>query len=34
MKLKEFLKKWCAPNTEDESVFYTFYEDLENLEVD
>ena len=32
MKLKEFLKKWCEPNTDDESVIYQFNEDLYKLE--
>lgn len=33
MKLKEFLEKWCMPDTRDESVIWLFKEDLKNLEV-
>ncbi|MEK6879143.1 MAG: hypothetical protein AABY22_06015 [Nanoarchaeota archaeon] len=31
MKLKEFLKKWCEPNTTDESVIQQFNDDLKKL---
>lgn len=34
MKLKEFLKKWCMPDTRDESVIWHFNKDLEELEGD
>ena len=33
MKLKEFLKKWCMPDTTDERVIWQFNEDLDNLEI-
>lgn len=33
MKIKEFLEKWCMPDTTDESVAWQFKTDLENLEV-
>ena len=34
MKLKEFLKKWCMPDTTDESAKAQFNEDLEKLDTD